>query len=63
MHMINENLDTLVVPDRRATERMGEEKALEQLHEKGRPDCGDLHGIVYCLWGCYEDIDYSDHDR
>lgn len=60
--MINENLDALVVPDRRETERMGE-KNLEQLREKERPECGNLHGIVNCLWGCYEDIDSGERFR
>jgi mannose-1-phosphate guanylyltransferase / mannose-6-phosphate isomerase len=62
MHMINEKLDALVVPDRRATERT-EEKTLEQLLVKQQPECGNVHGIVNCLWGCYEDIDSGERFR
>jgi mannose-1-phosphate guanylyltransferase / mannose-6-phosphate isomerase len=60
--MINEDLDTLVVPDRRATERMVE-KALEPLRGKPRPECGNLNGIVHCLWGCHEDVDSGERFR
>jgi mannose-1-phosphate guanylyltransferase / mannose-6-phosphate isomerase len=54
--MINEKLDALVVPDRRLSERASERK-LEQLSANASPRCGILHGVVNCLWGCYEDID------
>ena len=60
--MMNENLDALVVPDRRANERIGEQNP-EQLREEARPECGNVHGIVNCLWGCYEDIDSGDRFR
>jgi mannose-1-phosphate guanylyltransferase/mannose-6-phosphate isomerase len=62
MHMINENFDALVVPDRRATERVGGEN-LEPLREKERPECGNVHGVVNCLWGRYEDIDPGERFR
>ena len=60
--MMNERLDALVVPDRRATERM-EGKKPEQLREKGRPECGNVHDIVSCVWGCYEDLDFGERFR
>lgn len=62
MRMINENLDALIVPDRRLTERV-EEKNPEPLRESGRSECGNLHGIVNCLWGCHEDIDSGERFR
>ena len=61
--MINEKLDVLVVPDRRAIERPKEEKTRQPLRVRARPESNNLHHLVNCQWGCYEDIDGGERFR
>jgi mannose-6-phosphate isomerase-like protein (cupin superfamily) len=59
---MNENLDAMVIPDRRANERTQEEP-LQHAPRKVGPAFGTFQGSVNCLWGCYENIDSGEGFR
>ena len=60
--MMNDKPDFLVIPDRRASERVRDEP-LERVRVQPMPERGTVHGIVNCRWGCYENIDAGERFR